>query len=230
LAIGVILGGHWKALPTEEFLEAFRTSLPFIGRLVPAVLMPTVAGLAGSLWFAWDEKESRVLWLMALASTAALLMLTAAWFGPLRKRRDDIPLLFEYFVQRFSDKMGKHIRTIEKDTLARCRAYDWPGNIRELQNIVERSVILCTGSTFRVERAWLSAREPSTSPAPPLTERSNTGKNRSSKRRLPPLTGKWPDHEAPRSGSASRRRRLNGDCRTDKFHEVTCRVYDRIPA
>jgi hypothetical protein len=82
LAIGVILGGYWKALPAEEFLEAFRTSLPFIGRLVPAVLMPTVAGLAGSLWFAWDEKESRVLWLMALASTAALLMLTAAWFGP----------------------------------------------------------------------------------------------------------------------------------------------------
>jgi PAS domain S-box-containing protein len=89
---------------------------------------------------------------------------------PLRKRRDDIPLLVEYFVQRFSDKMGKHIRKIDKDTLARCRAYDWPGNIRELQNIVERSVILCTGSTFRVEKAWLSAREPSTSPAPPLTE------------------------------------------------------------
>ena len=89
---------------------------------------------------------------------------------PLRKRRDDIPLLVEYFVQRFSDKMGKHIRKIDKDTLARCRAYDWPGNIRELQNIVERSVILCTGSTFRVEKAGLSAREPSTSPAPPLTE------------------------------------------------------------
>ena len=89
---------------------------------------------------------------------------------PLRKRRDDIPLLVEYFVQRFSDKMGKHIRKIDKDTLARCRAYDWPGNIRELQNIVERSVILCTGSTFRVEKAWLSAREPSTSPASPLTE------------------------------------------------------------
>ena len=89
---------------------------------------------------------------------------------PLRKRRDDIPLLVEYFVQRFSDKMGKHIRKIDKDTMARCRAYDWPGNIRELQNIVERSVILCTGSTFRVEKAWLSAREPSPSPAPPLTE------------------------------------------------------------
>jgi len=89
---------------------------------------------------------------------------------PLRKRRDDIPLLVEYFVQRFSDKMGKHIRAIDKDTLARCRAYDWPGNIRELQNIVERSVILCTGSTFRVEKAWLSAQEPSTSQlAPPLT-------------------------------------------------------------
>jgi len=89
---------------------------------------------------------------------------------PLRKRRDDIPLLVEYFVQRFSDKMGKHIRKIDKDTLARCRAYDWPGNIRELQNIVERSVILCTGSTFRVEKAWLSTREPSASPAPPLTK------------------------------------------------------------
>ena len=78
---------------------------------------------------------------------------------PLRKRRDDIPLLVEYFVQRFSDKMGRDIRKIDKDTFARCRAYDWPGNIRELQNIVERSVILCSGSIFRIEEAWLSAPE-----------------------------------------------------------------------
>jgi len=91
---------------------------------------------------------------------------------PLRQRRDDIPLLVEYFVQRFSDTMGKHIRTIEKETLACCRAYDWPGNIRELQNIVERSVILCTGTTFRIDKAWLASapQTPTNASAAPLAE------------------------------------------------------------
>jgi len=54
--------------------------------------------------------------------------------------------------------MRKHIRRIEKKTLMRCQSYDWPGNIRELQNIVERSVILCNGETFWIDEAWLSKR------------------------------------------------------------------------
>jgi PAS domain S-box-containing protein len=79
---------------------------------------------------------------------------------PLRKRKEDIPLLVEYFVKKFSEGMGKHIRSIEKHTLELCSAYSWPGNIRELQNIVERAVILCSGDALSIEDAWLSVHEP----------------------------------------------------------------------
>src|SRR6202045_511363 len=78
---------------------------------------------------------------------------------PLRKRKEDIPMLVEYFVKRYAEKMGKQIRKIDKSTLERCQAYPWPGNIRELQNIVERSVILCGGDTFWIEKAWLAGQE-----------------------------------------------------------------------
>ena len=77
---------------------------------------------------------------------------------PLRQRKDDIPMLVEYFVKRYADKARKQIRKIDKSTLKLCQSYRWPGNIRELQNIVERSVILCNGDTFRVEPAWLSSQ------------------------------------------------------------------------
>ncbi len=79
---------------------------------------------------------------------------------PLRERREDIPMLLEYFVKRYADKMGKQIRKIDKHTLKLCQAYHWPGNIRELQNIIERSVILCSGDTFWVDAAWLSSQDP----------------------------------------------------------------------
>ena len=79
---------------------------------------------------------------------------------PLRKRPDDIPILVEYFVKRFAEKMAKRIRQIEKRTLELCERYSWPGNIRELQNIVERSVILCTGDTFSIDEAWLLSQGP----------------------------------------------------------------------
>jgi PAS domain S-box-containing protein len=79
---------------------------------------------------------------------------------PLRERKEDIPMLVEYFVKRYAEKMGKQIRKIDKQTLELCQAYRWPGNIRELQNIIERSVILCSGHTFRVDAAWLSSQEP----------------------------------------------------------------------
>jgi formate hydrogenlyase transcriptional activator len=75
---------------------------------------------------------------------------------PLRQRKEDIPMLLEYFVKRYSVKARKRITRIDKNTLAFCLSYHWPGNIRELQNIVERSVILCSGDTFSVEPAWLS--------------------------------------------------------------------------
>ena len=78
---------------------------------------------------------------------------------PLRKRKEDIPMLVEYFVKRFAEKMGKDIRKIDKRTLGLCDAYYWPGNIRELQNIVERSVILCKGDTFFIHESCLSTEK-----------------------------------------------------------------------
>ena len=77
---------------------------------------------------------------------------------PLRQRKGDIPLLVEYFVRRYANKARKHISKIDKKTLKLCESYDWPGNIRELQNIIERSVILCDGDTFWIDEAWLSNR------------------------------------------------------------------------
>jgi len=90
---------------------------------------------------------------------------------PLRQRKEDISMLVEYFVKRYAEKAGKQIRKIDKNTLELCQAYPWPGNIRELQNIIERSVILCTGDTFRIDAAWLSSQE-SARPelSAPLTE------------------------------------------------------------
>jgi DNA-binding NtrC family response regulator len=68
---------------------------------------------------------------------------------------DDIPLLVEYLIERYTKKAGKKIRHIEKQTLALLQAYPWPGNIRELQNVVERAVILCDGETFSVDETWV---------------------------------------------------------------------------
>jgi PAS domain S-box-containing protein len=75
---------------------------------------------------------------------------------PLRQRSDDIPLLVEYFIDRYSSKTGKKIRCIEKSTLERLKSYAWPGNIRELQNVIERSIVLCDSDTFTVDESWLS--------------------------------------------------------------------------
>jgi DNA-binding NtrC family response regulator len=73
----------------------------------------------------------------------------------LRERADDIPLLVEYFINRFTSTTGRRIRNIQKKTLDLFRAYHWPGNIRELQNVIERAVILCDGETFAVDETWL---------------------------------------------------------------------------
>jgi PAS domain S-box-containing protein len=75
---------------------------------------------------------------------------------PLRERREDIPTLIEYFVHRYSRKVGKKIRSIEKRTLELLESYPWPGNIRELQNVIERSVIFCETDLFSVDPSWLS--------------------------------------------------------------------------
>jgi len=73
----------------------------------------------------------------------------------LRERKDDIPLLVEYLVERYAKRAGKKISHIKKRTLDLFQAYDWPGNIRELQNVIERAVILCDGETFSLDETWL---------------------------------------------------------------------------
>jgi len=75
---------------------------------------------------------------------------------PLRNRKEDIPMLIEYFIHRYSSKAGKKIGTVEKRTIELLQSYPWPGNIRELQNILERSVILCETDLFSVDPSWLS--------------------------------------------------------------------------
>jgi transcriptional regulator with GAF, ATPase, and Fis domain len=75
---------------------------------------------------------------------------------PLRERKEDIPLLVEHFVERSSEKIGKQFCKIARRTLELCQSYHWPGNIRELQNVVERSVIVSSEDMFRVDEAWLS--------------------------------------------------------------------------
>jgi formate hydrogenlyase transcriptional activator len=76
---------------------------------------------------------------------------------PLRERAEDIPVLLEYFVARFAKSSGKNIRHVGKDTLRMMREYRWPGNIRELQNVVERAVVLTETDTFFVDEKWLNA-------------------------------------------------------------------------
>jgi formate hydrogenlyase transcriptional activator len=83
---------------------------------------------------------------------------------PLRERREDIPLLVEYFIAQFARKAGKTFRGINKKTLDLLLSYPWPGNIRELQNVVERSVIVCETETFSVDDSWLSRQPHSTEP------------------------------------------------------------------
>jgi PAS domain S-box-containing protein len=75
---------------------------------------------------------------------------------PLRERTEDIPLLVEYFIDRYARQSGKTILRIDKKTLDLLQSYPWPGNIRELQNVIERSVIVCETETFSIDPSWLS--------------------------------------------------------------------------
>ena len=87
----------------------------------------------------------------------------------LRERVDDMPLLVEYLIERYATRAGKKIRTINKRTLDLFQTYDWPGNIRELQNVIERAVILCESDTFAVEERWLQRESsPPSRPTMPL--------------------------------------------------------------
>ena len=78
---------------------------------------------------------------------------------PLRDRKEDIPLLLTHLVQHFAARMGKTIGSVPRETMQLLMRYSWPGNIRELQNVIERAFILSEGETFSVDENWLK-REP----------------------------------------------------------------------
>jgi len=82
----------------------------------------------------------------------------------LRERKEDIPLLLRYFIDRYASKIGKKITAIDRKSLSLLQSYSWPGNIRELQNVIERSVIVCDSSEFSVDESWLSVRPSSSRP------------------------------------------------------------------
>ena len=94
----------------------------------------------------------------------------------LRQRKDDILMLIEYFVQRYARRAGKNFRSIDKKTLEVLQRYDWPGNIRELQNIIERSVILSSSEVFSVDESWLTKEtyRPTSAPEKATSFQSDT--------------------------------------------------------
>lgn len=89
----------------------------------------------------------------------------------LRDRRDDIPLLVAYFVERYAKKTGKRITHINKKTMDLFQAYEWPGNIRELQNVIERAVILSDGLAFEVDETWFRRK-----PTQPIAVPAHSGR------------------------------------------------------
>jgi len=89
----------------------------------------------------------------------------------LRERRSDIPVLVEYFIHRYAKRAGKRIRGINKVMSNLLQSYDWPGNIRELQNVIERAVIISDSDSLSIDERWLSGRR---SPAPPTVAASPT--------------------------------------------------------
>jgi transcriptional regulator with GAF, ATPase, and Fis domain len=86
---------------------------------------------------------------------------------PLRERQEDIGLLAEYFIASYARKMGKKISAINKRSLELLHNYPWPGNIRELKNVIERSLILCDTETFSIDESWLSRQPQEAKPTAP---------------------------------------------------------------
>ena len=89
----------------------------------------------------------------------------------LRERKEDIPMLVEYFIDRYASKAGKEIKSINKKSVELLQRYSWPGNIRELQNVIERGVIVCETETLVIDENWLPRNAVKTPPlSRPLSE------------------------------------------------------------
>jgi transcriptional regulator with GAF, ATPase, and Fis domain len=94
---------------------------------------------------------------------------------PLRERKEDVPLLVNYFIDRFAKRAGKKIKHIQKKALEVLQEYSWPGNVRELQNVIERSIIISDANEFSIDKSWV-ANEPV--PPRPLIDPTSTERKR----------------------------------------------------
>jgi len=122
---------------------------------------------------------------------------------PLRQRTDDVLMLVEYFVRRYASRAGKTIHSIEKRTLDSLLAYDWPGNIRELQNVIERSVILSAGDVFAVDESWLPTQTVRR-PPPVASSAQSGGEPRGEREIIEGALAESRGRVAGRSGAAAR--------------------------
>ncbi len=91
---------------------------------------------------------------------------------PLRERKEDVPLLVNYFVDRYATRAGKRIKHIQKKALEALREYSWPGNVRELQNVIERSLIIGETNEFSIDKSWV-ANEPQSPGSAPTDQKAN---------------------------------------------------------
>jgi transcriptional regulator with GAF, ATPase, and Fis domain len=122
---------------------------------------------------------------------------------PLRDRTDDILMLVEYFVRRYATRAGKKFSSIDKRTLDLLQNYDWPGNIRELQNVIERSVILSSGNAFAVDESWLS-KQPARQRPPVASSRASQDEPHSEREIIEAALAASRGRVAGRSGAAVR--------------------------
>jgi PAS domain S-box-containing protein len=122
---------------------------------------------------------------------------------PLRDRTEDILMLVEYFVRRYAKRAGKNFRSIDRKTLNLLQNYDWPGNIRELQNVIERSVILNSGEVFTVDELWL-AKQPTRGRPQVASPAPSQGKPRSERELIEAALVASRGRVAGRSGAAAK--------------------------
>jgi DNA-binding NtrC family response regulator len=120
---------------------------------------------------------------------------------PLRERREDIPLLVGYFIERYARKVGKGFQAVSKNSLDLLQSYPWPGNIRELQNVIERSLIVSSGDIFSVDESWLSKES-----SQPPTQVQVSGESRGEREIIEAALAESRGRIAGPSGAAARLR------------------------
>ena len=120
---------------------------------------------------------------------------------PLRERKDDVPLLVNYFVDRYAKRAGKKIKHIQKKALEALQEYSWPGNVRELQNVIERSLIIGETTEFSIDKSWVANEPQRRAPRQPIRRQMS---GNASKRRLGKVTEKSLAHMVPRPNLAYR--------------------------